>query len=204
MPPILGALIAYLLGGIPAAYVAGRLVRGIDIREHGSGNLGATNVYRVLGMKVAAPVMGFDILKGALPALMLPRFVATPQPALWALLYGLLAIVGHVRSPYLGWRSGGKGVATALGVFLALATLPTLAALGLWGIVFRISGFVSLASLSAAVALPLAIALLDGIRAPVFALSLIVGLFVFWTHRDNIGRLRRGEELRSGHETPAT
>ncbi|HEY9515654.1 MAG TPA: glycerol-3-phosphate 1-O-acyltransferase PlsY [Gemmatimonadaceae bacterium] len=204
MPPILGALIAYLLGGIPAAYIAGRLVRGIDIREHGSGNLGATNVYRVLGMKVAAPVMGFDILKGALPVLVLPRFVATPQPALWALLYGLLAIIGHVRSPYLRWRSGGKGVATGLGVFLALATLPTLAALGLWGIVFRISGFVSLASLSAAVALPLAIALLDGIRAPVFGLSLVVSLFVFWTHRDNIGRLRRGEERRAGHETPAT
>lgn len=203
MPPIIGALIAYLLGGIPAAYIAGRLVRGIDLREYGSGNLGATNVYRAMGIRVAAPVVAFDIAKGALPVLLFPRLAATGHPEYWALLYGLAAIAGHVRSPYLRWRSGGKGVATALGVFVALAPLPTLAALAVWILVLGISRFVSLASLSAALALPAAIAAVVGVRAPVFAFSAIVGLFVFWNHRANIERLRHGKEQRVGHRTPA-
>lgn len=203
MPPIVGLVLAYLLGSIPAAYIAGKLARGIDLRHHGSGNLGATNVYRVLGWKIAVVVVVFDIAKGALPVLWFSRWTASPYAAHWALAYGLAAIVGHVRSPFFLWRSGGKGVATAGGVFVALAPVPTLIALSLWGLVLYLSGFVSLASLAAAVALPLAVGVLEGPHAPVFALSVLVALFVFWTHRANIGRLRRGEEHRVGHRTSA-
>lgn len=203
MPPVIGALIAYLLGGIPAAYLAGRMVRGIDLRTYGSGNLGATNVYRAMGAKIAIPVFAFDIVKGAVAVLLLPRITASPHVASWAMVYGLVAVAGHVRSPYLGWRSGGKGVATALGVFLALTPWATLAALVAWLVVMGLSRLVSLASLVAAVMLPVAIAAIDGPRAPVLILSVIVGLFVFWTHRANIYRLRRGEERRVGHGKPA-
>ncbi len=203
MSPILGLVIAYLLGSIPAAYIAGKLFRGIDLRQHGSGNLGATNVYRVMGWKIATLVMVFDIAKGALPVYFLPRWIASPYASHWALLYGVAAIAGHVRSPFLLWKSGGKGVATAAGVFLALAPIPMLIALVVWIIMLSTSGFVSLASLSAALALSISSAILLGPRAPVFVLSVIVCAFVFWTHRANIGRLRRGEEHRFGRKKPA-
>jgi glycerol-3-phosphate acyltransferase PlsY len=114
----------------------------------------------------------------------------------------MVAILGHVRSPFLRWKSGGKGVATAGGVFLALATIPTLLSLVAWGATVYLSGYVSLASLVAAVLLPLSIAILMGLRAPVLALSVLVALFVFWTHRANIGRLLRGEEHRFRRGSP--
>lgn len=202
MRPWLGLLIAYLCGGIPAAYLAGRWVRGIDLREHGSGNLGATNVFRVLGWQAGLAVLLFDTAKGALPVWLLPRTIASPASTHWALAFGMVAILGHVRSPFLRWKSGGKGVATAGGVFLALATIPTLLSLVAWGATVYLSGYVSLASLVAAVLLPLSIAILMGLRAPVLALSVLVALFVFWTHRDNIGRLLRGEEHRFRRGSP--
>lgn len=199
MPPTVGILIAYLLGGIPAAYLAGRLLRGIDLREHGSGNLGATNVYRVLGAKAAIPVFAFDIAKGAAAVSILPLLTHSPNAATWALAYGLAAIAGHMRSPYLRWSSGGKGVATALGVFVALVPWATLTALAAWIAVFALSRFVSLASLASAVVLPTAIAIFDGVRSPVFILSVVVSLAVVWTHRANIDRLLHGREQRVGH-----
>lgn len=199
MPSVVGLLIAYLLGGIPAAYLAGRLLRGIDLREHGSGNLGTTNVYRVLGARAAVPVFAFDIAKGAAAVAILPRFISSPDAALWTLAYGLAAIAGHMRSPYLGWSSGGKGVATALGVFVALVPWATLTALAAWITVFALSRFVSLASLASAVVLPAAIAIFDGVRSPVFIVSVVVSLAVFLTHRSNIVRLLHGQEPRVGH-----
>ena len=205
MHPAFGLLIAYLLGSIPAAYLAGRLVRGIDLREHGSGNLGATNVYRTLGAKVAIVVLLIDTLKGALPTLVLPRYTeSTWSPTYLAIAFGIAAIVGHVRPIFLLWKGGGKGVATASGVFFALAPIPMLAAFLVWVAVVFISGYVSLASLAAAVVLPVGIAIRDGVRAPLFVVSVIVALFVFWTHRANIGRLRRGEEHRFGRKKAAT
>lgn len=196
--PALGILIAYLLGSIPAAYVAGRVVKGIDLRQHGSGNLGATNVYRVLGGKVAATVLLFDAAKGALPVLLLPRILPAANPLGWAIAYGVAAIAGHVRPIFLLWKGGGKGVATAAGVFAALAPLPVLASTLVFSLVLWASGYVSLASLTAAAVLPVAVLALTGPASPVFMVSLIVGVFVFWTHRANIGRLRRGEENRFG------
>jgi len=196
MAPIYGVLIAYLAGSIPSAYIAGKL-RGVDLRQHGSGNLGATNVARVLGPATGAVVFLADVLKGFLPVFFLPIYTETLQPGLWALVYGAAAIFGHVKPIFLLGKGGGKGVATATGVFLALAPVPMLVSFAVWVLVFSISRYVSLASLLGAVVLPIAI--LGWYRdpaSPVFIASVIIALFVFWTHRANIGRLRRGEEHR--------
>ena len=200
MHPAVLLVVSYLLGGIPFAYVAGRLTRGIDLRQHGSGNLGATNVYRTLGGKVAVAVLLLDGLKGALPVLFLPSWTDAPRPELWAIAYGVAAILGHARSPFLGWKGGGKGVATAAGVFFALAWLPMLASLAVFVVTVLASGYVSLGSLLAAVKLPVVIAFTRGVHTPVFAVAVLVAAFVFWTHRANIGRLRRGEESRFGRK----
>jgi glycerol-3-phosphate acyltransferase PlsY len=193
MHPALGLAAAYLLGSVPAAYLAGR-ARGVDLRAHGSGNLGATNALRVLGWKVGLPVFVFDALKGFVPAFFFWRwFGAHPH---WAMAYGLASIAGHVRPVFLlrSGGGGGKGVATAAGVFLGLAPAATAVALVVFAAVVGASGFVSLGSLAAAVALVVALALTGGTRAPVFGLGVAVAVFVFWSHRANIGRLRRGEE----------
>ncbi len=203
MHPALGLLVAYVLGSIPFAYIAGRLARGIDLREHGSGNLGATNVFRLLGWKVAVPVLLLDAAKGALPVLLLPRLVETTDPVVWAMAYGVAAIAGHVRSLFLLWRGGGKGVATAAGVFLALAPISLLLVTVLFAGVLWTSGYVSLGSLVSAAALPLAVLFEKGADSPIFWMSIPLALFVFWTHRANIGRLRRGEEHRFGKKKPA-
>jgi len=196
MAPIIGVLIAYLAGSIPSAYIAGR-ARGVDLRKHGSGNLGATNVVRVLGPKIGAVVFLADFFKGFLPVFYLPGIADTLQPQLWALVYGAAAILGHVKPIFLLGRGGGKGVATASGVFTALALVPMLISMATWIIVFSISRYVSLASLVGAAILPLAIFVLDrNPQSPVFIASVIIAAFVFWTHRANIGRLRRGEEHR--------
>ena len=206
MSPYLGLVLAYLAGSIPAAYIAGKLTRGIDLRQHGSGNLGATNVYRVLGAKVAIAVLLFDAAKGAVPVLWFPRLVA-PAPGdsyvatLWTIAFGLAAIVGHVRPIFLLWKGGGKGVATASGVFGALAPAAIGVVLAVWLGVLVVSGYMSLASLAGAAVLPIAIAIIGGIRSPLFAVSVLVAAFVFWTHRANIGRLRRGEEPRFGRKS---
>jgi glycerol-3-phosphate acyltransferase PlsY len=196
MAPIIGVLIAYLAGSIPSAYIAGR-ARGVDLRKHGSGNLGATNVVRVLGTKIGAVVFLADFFKGFLPVFYLPVLADTLQPQLWALVYGAAAILGHVKPIFLLGRGGGKGVATASGVFTALALVPMLISMATWIVVFSISRYVSLASLVGAAILPIAIyALNRDAQSPVFIASVIIAAFVFWTHRANIGRLRRGEEHR--------
>jgi glycerol-3-phosphate acyltransferase PlsY len=203
MHSALGVVVGYLLGSIPFAYLAGRLTRGIDLREHGSGNLGATNVYRTLGAKVAVVVFLCDVLKGALPVLVVLRFTAGPHLYLWAIAAGVAAIAGHAKPLFLLWRGGGKGVATATGVFLALAPVPTLVAVATWLAVVAVTGYVSLGSLLAAVALPIAIAALLSVHATIFPVSIAIAAFVFWSHRANIGRLRRGEEHRFGRKASA-
>jgi glycerol-3-phosphate acyltransferase PlsY len=194
MSPIVGVIISYLAGSIPSAYLAGKF-RGIDLRKHGSGNLGATNVVRVLGPRIGAVVFIADLMKGFLPVYFLPRYTETLRPELWALVYGAAAIIGHVKPIFLLWKGGGKGVATASGVFLAFAFVPMLIAEVFWIAVFYFTRYVSLASLVGAAVLPLAILILyREPRSPVFIASVIIAAFVFWTHRANIGRLRRGEE----------
>jgi len=202
--PLAGLLIAYLAGSIPFAYIAGKLFKGIDLREHGSGNLGATNVFRVMGWKIASLVMLLDMAKGALPVLLLPPRFAPSQPVLWAIAFGVAAIVGHVKSVFLLWKGGGKGVATAGGVFFALAPIPSLISISVFALVLYLSGYVSLASLTSAVALTIAVAIMYGATSPIAIACALVTLFVFWTHRANIGRLRRGEENRFRRARPAT
>jgi acyl phosphate:glycerol-3-phosphate acyltransferase len=198
MHPALAVAIAYLSGSVPSAYIAGK-ASGIDLRKHGSGNLGATNVIRVLGAKIGLVVFAVDVAKGALPVLYLPRYTITPWPAVWvAIACGVAAILGHTRPAFLLFRKGGKGVATAAGVFLALAPVQTLLTLFVFAVVLLSSGYVSVGSLVCAALLPVLIAVTLGPRSPVFGISILVALFVFWTHRANIGRLRRGEEHRFG------
>lgn len=198
MIPAIGLALAYLLGSIPAAYLAGRALRGIDLREHGSGNLGATNVMRVMGPKVGAAVLVFDAAKGALPVLLFPPLFGVSQSAWWPIAYGVAAILGHVRPVFLLGKGGGKGVATAAGVFGALAIVPLLIAMLAFLAVVLASGYVSLGSLVSAALFPLAVIVASGGLTPVAIAGLLMAAFVFWTHRANIGRLRRGEEHRFG------
>jgi glycerol-3-phosphate acyltransferase PlsY len=194
--PVAAVVIAYLLGSIPFAYLAGR-ARGVDLRKHGSGNLGATNAVRVLGLPTGIAVYLLDTLKGFLPVFALVPLVVAGRLDLWAIAIGVAAIMGHVRPVYLGFQKGGKGVATAGGVFLALAPVATALGLAVWLIVFVPTGFVSLASIVTAALFPLAIlAAGTPVRSALFAVAVVMAVFVVWTHRANIGRLRRGEEHR--------
>ena len=205
MSPYLGLALAYVAGSIPAAYIAGKVTRGIDLRQHGSGNLGATNVYRVLGAPIAVAVLLFDAAKGAVPVLWFPKLAGLTGTVAtaWAIAFGIAAIAGHVRPIFLLWKGGGKGVATASGVFGALAPAAIGITLVVWFLVLVISGYMSLASLAGAAVLPLAILVIAGVRSPLFAVSVAVAAFVFWTHRSNIRRLRRGEEPRFGRKSSA-
>jgi glycerol-3-phosphate acyltransferase PlsY len=194
MAPIFGVILSYLAGSIPSAYIAGKL-RGVDLRQHGSGNLGATNVVRVLGARTGFVVFVADFLKGFLPVFFLPRYTETLRPELWALVYGAAAILGHVKPIFLLGKGGGKGVATASGVFTALAPVPMVISQLVWILVFYFSRYVSLASLVGAAILPVAILVWNRQPgSPIFIASVVIAVFVFWTHRANIGRLKRGEE----------
>ncbi len=198
MHPAIGLVIAYVLGSIPAALIAGRVTKGIDLREHGSGNLGATNALRTLGAPVAAVVLAFDFLKGAVPVRVLPALLPSAQPEWWAIAYGVAAIVGHVRPVFLLGRGGGKGVATAGGVIAALAPVPFVIALAVFVAVVAASRYVSLGSILGALVLPLVTFLRYPATSPLLVLATFMAVFVVWTHRANIGRLRRGEESRLG------
>jgi acyl phosphate:glycerol-3-phosphate acyltransferase len=195
MIPGLLVVVAYLLGAIPTGYLAGRWTRGIDLREHGSGNLGATNTFRILGARIAAPVMLFDVAKGFAPACLFPLWDGSDEWG-WALAYGAAAIVGHVFPVYMRFR-GGKGVATAAGVFLAIAPKAVLPAVVAWLVLLKLSRMVSLASITAAVTLIAGLVVTED-RLPVLALGIAVAIFVIYAHRSNIGRIRRGEEHRFG------
>jgi acyl phosphate:glycerol-3-phosphate acyltransferase len=198
MEPIVAVVLSYLSGSIPFAAIAGKL-RGVDLRKHGSGNLGATNVFRVLGWKIGLLVFVADALKGALPVLYLPpRIASAHDPIVWAIACGIAAIAGHVRPLFLKLRKGGKGVATAAGVFFALAPIPMAITFLVFVAVVFATGYVSLGSMMSAILLPTILLVTLGPRSPLFGVSAVIALFVFWTHRSNIGRLRRGEEHRFG------
>jgi len=193
-------LASYLLGAIPTSYLVVRLVKGQDLRRLGSGNLGATNLYRTLGWRYAIPVGLFDMLKGMLPVVVFgPRAGGGP---LLPLLLGLAALIGHVFSVFVRFR-GGKGVATGAGIVLGLAPWAFLAAFGVWLVVVATSGYVSLGSMIAAVLLPPAVYLLHPERRDlVWLFALIAALIVFF-HRANIKRLVAGTEHRFGRRATA-
>ena len=184
---------AYLIGAIPTSYLAARLGRGIDLREHGSRNLGATNVYRVLGWRYAVPVALLDIAKGAVPVVLGRALL--PASATWLpVALGAAAVTGHVFSPYVGFK-GGKGVATAGGMFFALAPLALTLALVLWVCIVWATGFVSLGSIGAAALFPVAARML-GADAATFWTAVGVALLIVVAHRANIRRLFAGTEHR--------
>jgi glycerol-3-phosphate acyltransferase PlsY len=196
--PWLFVAASYLLGAIPASYIAGRLAKGIDLRQHGSGNLGATNTFRVLGAKVAAPVMVFDILKGTFPVIAFTQWDGSPDWR-WGLAYGAAAIVGHVFSIYMRFK-GGKGVATSAGVFLGLAPIPLGIGLVVWLAVLKGARMVSAASISAALTVAIGLLLVRDTPGEVRILGMGVVAFVIFAHRSNIGRILRGEEPRFGQK----
>ena len=190
-----GLLLAYLIGAIPTSYLVARLIAGIDLRAHGSGNLGATNVYRALGWGYAVPVGVIDVAKGAVPVLMLPpRLGEAP----WIpLAVGGAAIVGHVYSVFVKFR-GGKGVATAAGVVLALAPVAVAICAALWVLLVWATGYVSVASLGGALAFPVAAWATSGGNAWLVAAGAVLALFIVFNHRSNLRRLRAGTESRFG------
>lgn len=199
-------LAAWLIGSIPWAYLAGRLLKGVDLRTYGSGNLGTTNVLRLLGAPAAIVVYALDAAKGMVPVLLFPTVFDFAPRSGWAIACGLFAILGHVRPAFLLLKGGGKGVATASGVFFALTPIATLASLAGFLLLLATTRTMSLASLAGAAILPVGVALTHGVDSLVFAVSLGVAAFVYWTHRANIGRLRRGEEpkltfRRDGNDT---
>ncbi len=196
---------AYLYGSVPYGFLAAKLLRGVDIRGAGSGNIGATNAARVLGFRYFPIIFLLDMSKGLLPALM-ARSLAPPspfEPHPLVVAAGVAAVIGHVFPLYLGFK-GGKAVATSTGFFLVVAWPAVLLAAGVWAVVFALWRYVSLASLSAAVTLPVAVCLLhhDPIGAGRFlsAVAVFGGLFVIYLHRSNIARLLAGKEHRIGRE----
>jgi glycerol-3-phosphate acyltransferase PlsY len=182
---------AYLLGSIPTGLLLARCICGVDIRTTGSGNIGATNVSRTVGWKVGVLTLAGDCLKGVIPVLLAQKLGFTEG---WIALAGFAAFAGHVYTVFLRFK-GGKGVATALGVFLALSPLAVIAALAIFALVLRKWRYVSLASIAAASAMPLLLALLDR-RGLIFLMSIAISSLVVWRHRENIQRLRAGSESR--------
>jgi glycerol-3-phosphate acyltransferase PlsY len=194
MSPFLLLALAYGAGATPTSFWLGKAVYGVDLRTKGSGNLGGTNAFRVLGWKAAVPVMAIDIGKGWLPAWYFPQIQSGTSPSAWALAYGGAAVLGHVFSFWVQFK-GGKGIATSTGVVLGLAPVAVAICLAVWIGVFSLTRIVSAASLSAVLTLPLVAYLRperDGSGMLWFAAALTA--FVVWAHRSNIGRLLRGEE----------
>src|SRR6266705_4407131 len=194
---------SYFLGSIPFGYLAGRLV-GIDIRQAGSGNVGATNVVRVLGKRYGYPVFALDFLKG-FGAGKIALLVAPGRPAEWNSpeIFGILAaissVLGHLYPPWLKFK-GGKGVATSAGALLELTPAATLIGVAIWIIVFWLTRYVSLASITAAVVLPIVILVVrshdPNNGKPLVYSSACVAAVVIWRHRSNLSRLIRGTEPR--------
>jgi glycerol-3-phosphate acyltransferase PlsY len=196
-----GLLLAFLVGGIPWSWLAGRLIGRVDLRRVGSGNLGATNTFRVLGARVAIPVLLLDVLKGVVAVLVIaPRCVppASLTSATLATLCGLAAILGHMFPPYLGFR-GGKGIATSAGVFASLEPIAFLVAFTTFALAFLVSGgIVSLGSLLGSLLLPIAMYAVGTWRGELdwTRLGLVCALVVVvWVkHASNITRLLQRNE----------
>lgn len=181
---------AYIAGSIPASYLVARL-KGIDIREHGSGNPGATNVFRTVGPVPGIIAFLLDFFKGFLPVFFAARFFGGENLVPWVLV-GLCAVAGHIWTIFLNFK-GGKGVATGAGVFVALLPLPTIIAFAVFALTLYLSGYVALGSICAAVALPVSAAVLR--QPPLFTwFAVIIALLVIYRHKSNIANLIAGRE----------
>jgi glycerol-3-phosphate acyltransferase PlsY len=197
MDAVFGAVGGFLSGSLPFGYFAGRM-RGMDIRQHGSGNIGATNVIRVLGKGIGIPVFVLDLLKGLVPVLVMKGLGA--ESWVWVLT-GMCAILGHMFTPWLGFK-GGKGVATAAGVLLGIEPLSMLVGLGVWLGFYFGTRYVSLASMMAGVGVAGTMAVQMGRSGQwdgvLLGFGVVLALLVILRHRANIGRLIAGTEPKSG------
>jgi glycerol-3-phosphate acyltransferase PlsY len=200
-------LLSYLAGSIPTAILASRLVLKDDIRKHGSGNAGTTNVFRVMGWKPALVVLLIDIGKGMVSVLLISKIQIDAIPLdsiIVQILAGVFAIVGHIWTVFAGFR-GGKGVGTAFGVLVSLVPMASLISLAIWIILVLITRIVSIGSLAAGVLFPVILVLQKKWLNPELPLAFIIlgiglGLLVIITHRENIKRLLKGEENRFGRK----
>lgn len=185
--------LAYVIGATPFGFLAGKM-KGIDIRDHGSGNIGATNVMRTLGKPVGITVLILDILKGMFPVVVA---LCVSDFSLVAIAASLAAIIGHNYTFWLGFK-GGKGIATTAGSVVPIMPFAILFAVATWLVTLRISRYVSVASIAAALAIPLEVLVENSIRdrfdVPTFSFAMFVCVLAVWKHRSNIGRLKRGEE----------
>ena len=204
--PLFTLVLAYLLGSFPSGYLAGRWLKGVDIRTLGSGSTGATNVLRQIGKGPALVVFLIDVLKGT-AAVLLAKALLQPDGynALsdwWVVASGLAALAGHIWPIWLGWR-GGKAVATGLGMLLGLAWPVGLACFGVFLTVISLSRIVSLSSVLAALSLPLLMLALfaslgEAVRPAYLSLSIVAAVLVIWRHRSNLSRIAAGTEPRLG------
>ena len=189
--------LGYLFGSFPSGYLAGRIAKGIDIRSLGSGSTGATNVLRHIGKRAAITVFLLDVLKGFVSILLAKYFLLNDS---WQVAIGLSTLIGHIWPVWLNWK-GGKAVATGLGVFLGLSWQVGLSTLGIFIVMIALFRIVSLASISAAFALPLIMFLsfkTSNISLPFLVISLLAMTLVIWRHRENIIRLIKGQEPKIG------
>ena len=203
-------LLSYLVGSIPNSIIISKAVKGIDIRKHGSGNAGGTNVMRVLGWKHGLLVILLDALKGAIAVVVIARLHYGPLPftnvspfddfTLVQIIAGLAAVVGHIWTIFAGFK-GGKGIATALGMLLMLITVDMLIALGVFVLVVSISRYVSLGSIITAIAVPSVLYIRENVfnvdiigYGTLFPFIVAVSLLVIFTHRKNLVRLFNGSE----------
>ena len=198
IPILIVVLTAYLLGSIPSSVWIGKIFYGIDVREHGSGNAGTTNTIRILGYKAGIPVFIIDALKGwfavFLTKIVFGYFPSIEMPEYMSLIAAVAVVLGHIFPVFAGFR-GGKGVATLLGVGFGLIPIPTLIALGIFMLVLLCFGYVSLASITAAVTLPFItyFFVMPG-KLLLLLLTIAVAIFIPITHRQNIERLLNGTE----------
>ena len=196
---------SYITGSTPTSIIVGKIFKGIDIREHGSGNAGSTNVFRVLGWKPALIVVIVDVFKGWLPAAVYAMYLFQGQPiedtGVVQILCGFAAVLGHTYTMFAGFK-GGKGVGTLGGMLLALFPIAVPLCLLVFAIVLMLTGYVSVGSMLASVSLPILLLILPplGLAQPaplsLLVFSLLVPWFIIFTHRSNIARLRSGEENR--------
>ena len=191
---------SYFLGAIPTSYIVARTLGGIDLRDHGSRNLGATNLYRVLGWKYAVPVGLFDIAKGTVPVVLIAPLGS--RSTLFAVACGIAAVVGHVFSVFVRFR-GGKGVATAAGVVLGLTPAALGIAFVVWAGLVWLTGYVSVGSIAGALLLPAAVVVLHPGERGLAWVYAGIAAFVVWAHRANIRRLIAGTENRFGRRASA-
>ena len=193
---IIAAAVSYLLGSIPNGLILGKAIWGVDLRQHGSGNIGATNAWRTIGKAGGFSIFLLDMLKGAISAYLGLQFGGGE---LAGIICGLLAIAGHSWSVFLGFK-GGKGVATGLGVIAMLMPMVTAIVFLVWLAIVKATGYVSLGSIVAAVLVPV-LALFMGLHTDFMVLGLIAAVFIVYRHKSNISRLLNGTEskIKSGH-----